>query len=182
MKKNRAVFLDRDGTINVDKGYVYKIEDFKIIDGVIEGLKILNSLGFKLIIISNQSGIDRKMYSREEADKLFKYMVELLKKEGISISKFYYCPHYQEECSCRKPKLGLFYEAQKDFNISFEESYAIGDKLRDLSICNKEKVKGFLIGNEDIKSNSIKRCKSLLEAAIEIEKIEGRKNGNNYTV
>ena len=117
--KNKAIFLDRDGTINIEKNYLYKIEHFEFETGVIEALKILQKLDFKLIIISNQSGIEREYYTKQDADKLFNYMVNKLKENGINIDKYYYCPHYKEECNCRKPKLGLFYEAKKDFNIDF---------------------------------------------------------------
>ncbi len=90
---NKAIFLDRDGTINVDKAYVYKIEDWEFIDGVKEALKILQSLGYKLIVITNQSGIARGYYTKNDAEKLFDYMTKELKKEDINIEKIYYCPH-----------------------------------------------------------------------------------------
>lgn len=175
---NKVIFLDRDGTINVEKNYLYKIEDWEFEEGVIEALKKLQDLGFKLIVISNQSGIGRKYYTKEDADKIFRYMENELKKKGIIITKSYYCPHYNEECDCRKPKLGLFYQAQREFNIELSHSYAIGDKIRDLSICSKEPVKGFLLHNneEEINSNNVIRCKNILEAAKKIEEMEGRKN------
>ena len=115
--KNKAVFLDRDGTINVDKNYVYKISDFEFIDGAIEGLKKLQDLGYLLIVISNQSGIGRGYYNKNEADILFRYMKDELEKNGVYLSEMYYCPHYNETCNCRKPELGLFYQAQNEFNI-----------------------------------------------------------------
>lgn len=165
--KNKAIFLDRDGTINVEKNYLYKIEDFEFEKGVIEGLKILQDLGFKLVVISNQSGIGRGYYKKEDADILFNYMIKELKKENIKIDKAYYCPHYNEECNCRKPKLGLFYKAQKELNIDFSKSYAIGDKKRDVAICDKEHVKGFIINNtEKIKNDNlnVRVCENFLEA------------------
>lgn len=168
--KNKAIFLDRDGTINVDKGYVYKIEDFEWIKGTIEALEILQNLGYKLIVISNQSGIARGYYTKEEAETLFKYMETELKKKNIIIAKSYYCPHYKEGCNCRKPKLELFYKAQKEFNIDFKESYAIGDKLRDLAICDKEEVQGYLLNDdEEIKNPKIQRANNLLEVAWKIK-------------
>lgn len=171
---NKAVFLDRDGTINVDKNYLYKIEDWEFIDGVVEGLQILQRLGFKLIVITNQSGIARGYYTEEDAHKIFDYMIKELEKNNIKIEKVYYCPHIGDECNCRKPKLGLFYKAQKDFDIDFSKSYAIGDKLRDLAICEKEKVKGFLLNeNEKVENPRIKVCKNLLESAKIIEKRNG---------
>ena len=171
---NKAVFLDRDGTINVDKNYLYKIEDWEFIDGVIEGLQILQRLGFKLIVITNQSGIARGYYTEQDAIKIFDYMINELAKKGIKIEKVYYCPHVGNECDCRKPKLGLFYQAQKDFDIDFSHSFAIGDKLRDLEICNKEDVKGFLLDQDvQIQNENIQKCKNLLEAAQIIEKRNG---------
>ena len=170
---NKAVFLDRDGTINVDKDYLYKKEDWEFIDGVVDGLQILQNLGYKLIVISNQSGIARGYYTREDADKIFEYMVNELKKYGVIIDKYYYCPHIGNDCNCRKPKLGLFYQAQKDFDIDFSKSYAIGDKIRDLSICEKEQVKGFLLDMvPEIENKNIRKCKNLYEAVNLIKKDE----------
>ena len=170
---NKAVFLDRDGTINVDKNYLYKIEDWQFIDGVIEGLQILQSLDYKLIVISNQSGIARGYYTKKDADKIFEYMTNELKKKGVIIAKSYYCPHIGDKCNCRKPKLGLFYQAQKEFDIDFSESFAIGDKLRDVLICNKEPVKGFLLDtNIDVDNKNIQKCKNLYEAVNLIKKDE----------
>lgn len=173
---NKVVFLDRDGTINEDYGYVFEIEKFKFIGGVIEGLKILRDLGYKLIVITNQSGIARGYYTEEDAIKIFDYMKEELLKENIVIEKVYYCPHIGDNCNCRKPKLELFYKAQKEFDIDFKESYAIGDKIRDLAICEKENVKGFLLNNEEkIENANIQRSKNLLESARTIKEDINRK-------
>lgn len=172
---NKAIFLDRDGTINVDYGYVYKIEDLKFIDGVIEALQILSSLGYKLIIITNQSGIGRAFYSEEEFLKFNEYMLKLLKDNNITIDGVYYCPHGpSDDCNCRKPKLKLFYDAIKDFNIDTNNSFVIGDKERDLSICEVENVKGILLTN-DAKNKYICK-KSLLEAAKYIKECNGCDN------
>lgn len=170
--ENKAVFLDRDGTINVEKNYLYKIEDFEFEKGVIEGLKILQKLGYMLIVISNQSGISRGYYTKKQADDLFNYMREQLEKEKITINKIYYCPHYKENCNCRKPKLGLFYKAQQELNINFSKSYAIGDKARDVAICEVEPVKGFIISKEEKieKIKNVEVCNNFLEAAKKIEK------------
>lgn len=171
---NKAVFLDRDGTINIDYGYVYEIDKFKFIPGVIEALKILNDLGYILIIITNQSGIGRKYFTEEQFNKLNNYMLEELKKHNINISKVYYCPHIDSDnCQCRKPKLELFYKAVNEFNIDLTSSYVIGDKERDLSLCNNEKVKGILLTNESISKYICKP--SLLEAAKYIESTEKAK-------
>ncbi len=106
--KNKAIFLDRDGVINEDTGYVYKIEDFKIIDGVFEALIDLKSVGYLLIIVTGQSGIGRSYYTEDDYQKLTDYMLNTLSTKGINISKVYYCPHAPEDnCNCRKPKPGM---------------------------------------------------------------------------
>ena len=145
---NRVVFLDRDGTINVDYGYVGSIDKFDFINGAIDGLKILSDLGFLLIVISNQSGVGRGYFSEDDVKNVNNYMVKELKKNGVVISSVYYCPHVDSDnCDCRKPKLKLFYDAVKKYNIDLDSSYAIGDKERDLSICAVG-GKGILLGSE----------------------------------
>lgn len=161
---NKAIFLDRDGTINIDYGYVHKISEYKYISGAIEGLKILHNLGYVLIVITNQSGIGRGYYTLKEFNKLNEYMLKDLKQYGINISKVYMCPHIDaDNCNCRKPKLELFYRAIKEFDIDINNSYAIGDKERDLSICKSENIKGILLTNTV--NNDYICKKNLLEAA-----------------
>ena len=180
---NRAVFLDRDGTINVDKGYLYKKEEFEFIPGVLEGLKLLQDAGFILIIITNQSGVARGYYTEEDLICLNRWMQEYLEERNIIISKIYYCPHlpeakiekYRVSCNCRKPNTGLFYQAVKDFNIQLDKSYVIGDRLRDCSICRHCNCNGFVIGDtednqiisgiKEHKYANIEYVPSLLEAA-----------------
>lgn len=167
---NKAIILDRDGTINIDYGYVYEISKFKFIDGSVEGLKLLNDLGYILIIITNQSGIGRGYFSLETYQKLNKYMLEYLSKEGINISKVYMCPHTNEDnCHCRKPKLALFHQAIDEFNIDISNSYVIGDKERDLALCNEKNIKGILLSNE--KNDKYICKKNLYEAAIYIKNV-----------
>lgn len=167
---NKAIFLDRDGTINIDYGYVHNISDFHFIAGVIESLKSMYDLGYLLIVISNQSGIGRKYYTEEDCNRVFDYMVNFLDENGVKISKYYYCPHVDEDCcDCRKPGLKLFYDAIREFDIDVDKSFAIGDKIRDLTICFETPVKGILLNdtsdNIDVSdcSNIVKR-KSMLEA------------------
>jgi len=164
MEKSKVVFLDRDGTINKDFGYVHEIEKLEFLDGVIEGLKLLNNNGYKLIIVTNQSGIGRNYYNLKDYEIFTNYMLSELSKKGVEISKVYYCPHIAEDnCECRKPKSGLFYQAIIDYNIDLSNSYAIGDRTRDLAICDETDIKGVLISNEG-KNGYI--CKgNLLDAA-----------------
>lgn len=138
--KNKAIILDRDGTINVEKDYLHKIEDFEFEKGVIEGLKILSELGYIFVVVTNQSGIARGYYTEEDLQNLNLYINKLLEKEGLKIEKFYYCPHHPEkgigkykvECNCRKPNTGMLEEAIKEFNIDREKSFMVGDNISDI--------------------------------------------------
>lgn len=179
---NKAIFLDRDGTINVEKHYLYKIEDFEFMPGVVDALRELQRAGYLLIVITNQSGIARGYYTEEDFQKLNDWMVSTLREQGVTIADVYYCPHlqdaqipeYRKDCNCRKPKLGMYQQAILDYNIQIGHSYAIGDKIRDCAICESTLCKGFLIGqNEkpeviaDVKTGKIERvsyAKDLAEA------------------
>ena len=153
-ERNKAVFLDRDGTINVEKHYLYKIEDFELLPSVVEGLKKLQEAGYLLIVITNQSGIARGYYTEEEYNRLNQHMLGVLESKGVYISDVFYCPHlpdakiekYRVDCNCRKPKLGMFYDAVKKWNIDLEQSWAIGDKERDLAICDGTGCRGIIVG------------------------------------
>ena len=155
----RAIFLDRDGTINVEKDYLFKIEEFEFLPRVVEGLRILQDTGYKLIVITNQSGIARGFYQEEDCIKLNKWMTETLALQGISISRIYYCPHhpdakilkYKVDCSCRKPKLGLFEQAIAEYDLDINQCHAIGDKIRDCAICKETGCRGFLIDENEKK-------------------------------
>lgn len=150
-----AVFLDRDGTINIEKNYLYRREDFQYIDGATKALHHLSRIGFTLIIISNQSGIARGFYTEEDYCKLNDWMIEDLKSRGIMIAGTYYCPHhpdskikkYRVYCDCRKPEIGLFQQAMLEHDIDVKSSFAVGDKLRDLSICKEYPIQGILLGD-----------------------------------
>lgn len=136
----RAVFLDRDGTINVDKEYLIESADFEFIDGVPESLKKLQDAGFLLVIVTNQSGIARGYFNSQQVDSLHCYMESLLAGYDISLSGIYICPHhptcgqgeYLVDCECRKGKPGLLLQAAKELNIDLPHSFMIGDKLADI--------------------------------------------------
>jgi len=156
---NKAVFLDRDGTINFDKEYLFRKEDFEWLPGAIEALKYFQECGYKLIIITNQSGIARGYYTEKDFNELSLWMSRELNKYGITIDKIYFCPHYPQgsvseyavECECRKPKTLLFQRAVKEFDLDLEECVAIGDRLRDCAICFQSKCLGILIGANESK-------------------------------
>lgn len=187
---SKAIFLDRDGTINVEKHYLYRREEFEFLPGVIDALRQLRSAGYLLIVITNQSGIARGYYTEADFLKLNDWMVGTLKELGIHIADVYYCPHlpdaalekYRRDCECRKPKLGMYRQAVLEHDIDLSQSYAIGDKIRDCAICEATDCQGFLIGHNEkseIIANvrigakpSIRYAEDLLECAkIIIEEI-----------
>lgn len=133
---NKAVFLDRDGVINRDKPgvYTYKISDLVINEDVIESLKILHGKGYLLIIITNQGGISKGIYKKEDVEVLHKHLEGIFNKAGITIAEIYYCPHHSdiEKCLCRKPGSILLEKAISRFNIDPSSSYLIGDKESDI--------------------------------------------------
>ena len=139
--KNKAVFLDRDNTLIIDKGYVYKVADLKWREGAKGALAFFSKIGYKLIVITNQSGVARGYYTEEDVVSFHKHMNEdLLKTEGCRIDQFYFSPFhlegtievYRKDTKCRKPGDALFKQAINDFNISISKSIAIGDKYTDL--------------------------------------------------
>jgi len=154
---NKAVFLDRDGSVNVEKHYLHRIEDFEFLPGAVEGMRLLQEAGFLLIVVTNQSGIARGYYSESDFHRLNDWMLEKLAAEGIHIAQVYYCPHlpdalvaqYRMDCNCRKPKLGMYEQAVRQFDLSYAGSYAIGDKLRDCAVCEKTACYGFLIEHNE---------------------------------
>ncbi|SNZ02845.1 D-glycero-D-manno-heptose 1,7-bisphosphate phosphatase [Persephonella hydrogeniphila] len=151
--RNKAVFLDRDGVINEDYGFVHRIEDFFIYPEVFPALKKLQEAGFKLLIVTNQSGIAVGYYTEEDFKKVTDYMLSVFKKEGIKIDKVYYCPHHPEgvvpeytiKCDCRKPESGMIRQGIKEFNIDPSKSFLIGDKENDIKAAHKEGIKAALV-------------------------------------
>ena len=134
MKK--AVFIDRDGVINSDKDhyYIFRIEDFKINPGVIPVLKELQEKGYLLIVITNQGGISRGQYGKQDVDLLHSHFLDLMHQEKIKITEIIYCPHHHtiENCLCRKPKPLMLQKAMAKYAIDPAHSYFIGDKESDL--------------------------------------------------
>lgn len=142
-----VVFLDRDGTLNVEKDYVYRYDDWEWISGVFEGLRKLVGLGFRLVVVSNQSGVARGYYTVSDVLALHSKVAADLQREGISVAGFYFCPHGPEEgCACRKPRPGLLLKAQRDLKIDFSRSYMIGDKLVDVEAAHAAGVQPILVG------------------------------------
>ena len=150
MKK--AIFLDRDGTINVEKDYIYKSEDLVFEEGSIEALKTFKNLGYILIVVSNQSGIARGYFTEADLNIFNNNMNEILKKNGVEITEFYCCLHhpdgigkYKKVCECRKPNNKMIEDAIKKYNIDREKSYMIGDKISDIGAGLKSNLKTVLV-------------------------------------
>ncbi len=151
--KQKAIFLDRDGTINKHIGFLRNIDDFELIEGVSEAIKQINQSGYLAIVITNQPVIARGEVSLDELNEIHKKMETLLGKEGAYIDGLYICPHhpdkgfdgerpeYKFDCDCRKPKPGLLLRAAEDFNIDLSQSYMIGDSYRDVEAGKNAKVK-----------------------------------------
>jgi len=172
---NKACFFDRDGTLNNDGGYVHKVEDFKLIDGVIDALKLLKD-DFKFFIVTNQSGVGRGYYTIYDVNKFNDTMLEEFTKNGIKIEKIYICPHTPEDnCDCRKPSIKFIKDAEKEFNTDIKNSWVIGDHSWDVKTginagCNSIYV---LTGHgrkeqDDLEKNNIKPsfiAEDLYEAA-----------------
>jgi len=153
MKKNSAVFLDRDGTINEEAGYLDSLAKLKIIPSACEAIRLINQNGMKAVVISNQAGVARGLFTEDFVRTVNHQLEELLKKEGAVIDKFYYCPHhptagegiYTKKCFCRKPEPGMLLQAAQELNIDLASSYLIGDRYIDMETAGRVGTKGVLV-------------------------------------
>ena len=139
-QKKPAVFLDRDGTINVEKDYLCKVDDFEFIPGAPEAIKRLNDAGFLVIVVTNQSGVARGYYRLADVDRLHAHIKDELSALGAAIDAFYVCPHhpteglgeFRRQCQCRKGAPGMLLQAARDHDIDLSQSFVVGDKLADV--------------------------------------------------
>ncbi|MFT6693094.1 MAG: D-glycero-D-manno-heptose 1,7-bisphosphate phosphatase [Colwellia sp.] len=153
MKK--ALFLDRDGIINIDHGYVHKIEDFEFIDGIFELCRLAIAKGYQIFVITNQAGIARGYYDQATFEALSQWMVNAFAEQAITIAKVYYCPHHPIEgvnefvmpCHCRKPEPGMIIQAQQEFSLTLAESVFIGDKVSDMQAASNAGIKFRILVN-----------------------------------
>jgi D-glycero-D-manno-heptose 1,7-bisphosphate phosphatase len=153
MKKNTAVFLDRDGTINEEVGYMDSLEKLKIIPASYEAVKLINLSGMKAVVISNQAGVARGFFTEDFVHVVNNHLLADLQKNGASIDKFYYCPHHPEDgkgkylqsCNCRKPSPGMLLQAAQELNIDLANSYFVGDRFIDMETAKKVGAKGILV-------------------------------------
>lgn len=153
MMRHKAAFLDRDGTIIEENGYISKINQVEFIPGSIEAIKILKSLGYKIIIVSNQSGVAQGFFTEKSLKKVNQYLLKKLRQKKAEVDGLYYCPHhprvglrkYKIDCDCRKPRTGLVKLAVKKHNLKLDGSFVVGDKLSDVGLGKNAKTKSILV-------------------------------------
>lgn len=182
INKQKAIFLDRDGTINQYVGFLTNINDLTLIPGASEAIKMINNSGYLAIVITNQPVIARGELTFSGLDEIHKKLETLLGNDGAYLDAIYYCPHHPDkgfkgevkelkiECECRKPKPGLIYQAAKDFNIDLSKSYMIGDSKIDIECGKNANLKTILLNKDldDLNINPTEVCYNLLDAVKKI--------------
>jgi D-glycero-D-manno-heptose 1,7-bisphosphate phosphatase len=180
--KNRAVFIDRDGTLNEDIGYVSSREELVLFPWASESVRLVNEAGWLAVVITNQSGIARGMYSEQTLSSIHSEMIGRLAESGARVDAIYYCPHhprignsqYKKICDCRKPQTGMLKRAAEELNIDLTRSFVIGDKSSDINLAENAGAHGVLVltgyGRETLNSRGRWPCspeivsENLLEA------------------
>jgi len=150
---NRAVFLDRDGTINEEMGYINHVDRFVLLPRVPEAIKLLKGHGFKVILVTNQAGAARGYFPASLIEEIHQLLQKQLKAHAAELDGIYYCPHhpqatvpaYRQNCLCRKPKPGLVYKAQADFDLDLNKCYVVGDRFKDIELAHNVGAKGILV-------------------------------------
>lgn len=165
--KRPALFLDRDGVVNVEKNYLHKVEDFEFIAGIFDLCRKYQDLGYLIIIVTNQSGIARGYYSEADFTQLTAWMLDAFQEQGIAIEAVYHCPHHPDisgTCSCRKPEPGMLLEAAKTHAIDLKRSLLVGDSERDIIAAHRAGVEETYLFSPDAKSSeATKIIRSLKE-------------------
>jgi D-glycero-D-manno-heptose 1,7-bisphosphate phosphatase len=152
-KRQAAVFLDRDGTINEEVGYLDRIEKLRLIPGAAEAIRLINESGMKAIVVTNQSGVARGILAESFVAEIHARLRKMLRAEGAFLDGVYYCPHHPSEglgdylrtCDCRKPAPGLLLRAAEELQLDLTRSYMVGDTLKDIEAGTRAGVKGILV-------------------------------------
>lgn len=161
MKFIKIAFLDRDGVINsnkLNKGYIGSLKYFKWVPGAVKAIKFLNIKNYKVVVVSNQSGVARGFFKISDVQKIHSYIQKKLKENDCKIDKFYFCPfhkdgiikRYKKKSSLRKPNIGMFLLAKKIWNIDQKNSFMIGDQKTDIEFAKKAKIKGYLFNQRNL--------------------------------
>lgn len=153
INNSKAVFIDRDGCLIKELGYISKLKNILFYKNSIKALKLLKQNGYKIIVVTNQAGVAYGYFNENFVKKSHQYIKEILKKFNLKIDAFYYCPHhknatikkYKKNCKCRKPNTGMIIKARKRFNIDLKKSYTMGDKLTDVQLGHNAGIKGILV-------------------------------------
>jgi len=161
-KRRAAIFLDRDGTLNADFGYISSTADIEWLPGVLQALQDLQSLGYRFIVVTNQSGVARGYFQAADVERIHRYMRSILQEEGIRDVRFLYCPHhpmgavdrYRRTCSCRKPKPGMLLKGARRYGINLSASFMVGDRMKD-------KIAGMNSGCTGIRIGEYRWCRDL---------------------
>jgi len=153
MKKISAVFLDRDGVINEEVGYLDSLDKLKVIPGAYKAIRLINASAMKVVVVSNQAGVAKGLFTEEFVRETNDCLQKMLRQQGAYIDKFYFCPHhptegverYRQICDCRKPAPGMLLQAEQELNIDLKKSYFVGDRFRDMEAAKKAGVRGILV-------------------------------------
>ena len=149
---NKAVFLDRDGVVNVERGeYTWRIEDFKLTVGLVGFIREVQQKGFLVIVISNQGGVGKGVYTLEDVEKAHQFLKDELAKENIALTDIYYCPHHPNagKCLCRKPEPIMLEKAIARYKVHVSKSYFVGDSQRDVEAGKKVQLHTILVKSND---------------------------------
>ena len=173
----KAALLDRDGTINIDGGYTFRTEDLEFIPGAIQGLQLLSQAGFRLFVITNQSGVGRGYFDDHAVNSFHDEMSKQLARHDVTIESYRFCPHhpqasvisYRQTCQCRKPGSAMFRDVASEFHIDLGRSFAIGDRVSDIEPIIGMGGRGVVLGEEydgaPVTTTSVYRAADLREAA-----------------
>ena len=161
-----ALFLDRDGVINIEKNYLHKKEEVEFIEGIFELCRYYQAKGYLIVVVTNQSGIARGYYSEKDFATLTFWMIEVFAREGVEIAQVYHCPHHPEisgECDCRKPHPGMLLKAATALHIDLEHSVLVGDSERDIEAAQRAGVKeSYLLTSAPTQTKATENIHSLL--------------------
>jgi D-glycero-D-manno-heptose 1,7-bisphosphate phosphatase len=169
----KTIFLDRDGVINKEINYLHRIEDFEFIDGIFEACIHFKSLGYKIIVVTNQSGIARGYYSENDYQLLSNWMKNQFQTKNVDILDIFHCPHDpKSKCICRKPKPGMLLKAIQKYDINMEKSWLIGDKETDIISANKAGIFNTVLVKSGHKINeSHSNAKFILDTILDSNKV-----------
>ena len=167
------VFLDRDGTLTVDRGYTYRVEDYALLPGVVDGLRLIEREGYALAIVTNQSGLGRGHFQLADLEDFHRHLIQDLSQRSVTIESVLHCPHLPDAgCECRKPEPGLLRRAERELGADLARSWVIGDRLSDVDLATRAGCRGGVLlltgcGQEEseLVSPAVPRARDLVEAA-----------------